>query len=106
MPEPEYRQTEFMLDAILRNKNWNQADSASWVVTPHDAPHDAPHDQAGLIEFCTIPRSRREMMSFMGLADRKHFTEHYLKPLLISGKLEMTIPDKPQSRNQKYVVKK
>ena len=35
----------------------------------------------------------------------KHFTEHYLKPLLASGKLEMTIPDKPQSKKQKYVAK-
>ena len=105
LPVPEYRQSDFMLYAVLKNKNWGKVDSASWVGIPHDTPHDTPHDQTGLIEFCTIPRSRKEMMEFMGLSDRKHFTEHYLKPLLASGKLEMTIPDKPQSKNQKYVAK-
>ncbi len=29
--------------------------------------------------------------------------KHYLKPLLASGKLAMVIPDKPNSRNQKYL---
>ena len=106
LPEPEYRQVEFMLSATLKNKNWGQASPASWVVNPHDTPHDTPHDQSGLIEFCATPRSRNEMMEFMGLIDRKHFTERYLKPLLASGKLEMTIPGRPQSKNQKYIAKK
>lgn len=106
LPEPEYRQADFMLSAILKNKNWGKDDLASWVVNPHDTQHDTPHDQTGLLEFCATPRTRQEMMEFMGLVDRKHFTERYLKPLLASGKLEMTIPDKPQSKNQKYKAKK
>jgi ATP-dependent DNA helicase RecG len=106
LPEPEYRQADFMLSAILKNKNWGKDDLASWVVNPHDTPHDTPHDQTGLLEFCATPRTRQEMMEFMGLVDRKHFTERYLKPLLASGKLEMTIPDKAQSKNQKYKAKK
>ena len=74
---------------------------------PHDAPHDAPHDQHDdenkLLSFCDIPRTRQEIMDYMGLADRKSFREHYIKPLLQSGKLVMTIPDKPKSKNQKYI---
>lgn len=42
----------------------------------------------------------------MGVIGRKAFVSQYLKPLLESGKLMMTIPDKPNSRNQKYVAVK
>ena len=55
-----------------------------------------------LTEFCSIPRSKCEMMDYIGLTDSKNFRERYLVPLLEAGKIEMTIPDKPNSRNQKY----
>jgi len=104
LPEPEYRQSEFMLYATLKNKNWSKED-ASWVATTQDTTQDTTHDQERLIEFCSAPKSRQEMMAFMGLVNRKHFAVHYLKPLLASGKLMMTIPEKPSSKNQKYVKK-
>ena len=55
-----------------------------------------------LIQFCSVPRSRKEMQEFMGLVGRRNFSEKYIKPLLSAGKIEMTVPDKPNSRNQKY----
>ena len=45
------------------------------------------------------------MQEFIGIEGRKAFNEHYLKPLLESGKLVMTSQDKPNSRLQKYVAK-
>jgi len=38
----------------------------------------------------------------MGLSDRKSFRARYLKPALKDDLIEMTIPDKPNSRLQKY----
>lgn len=35
---------------------------------------------------------------------RKEFTKNYLKPLLVSGKPQMTIPDKPNDRDQRYIA--
>ncbi len=55
-----------------------------------------------LIQFCSVPRIRKEMQEFMGLTAGRNFSEKYIKPLLEAGKIEMTIPDKPNSRNQKY----
>lgn len=45
---------------------------------------------------------REALQSALGLSDRKSFRERYLKPALVDGLVEMTIPDKPNSRLQKY----
>ena len=37
-----------------------------------------------------------------GLADREHFRKAYQAPALELGLLEMTLPDKPNSRHQRY----
>ena len=63
-----------------------------------------------ILNFCTVPRSRQEIQAFCKLSGQNYFRELYLKPLLESGQLHMTMPEKPNSRNQKYfavkVVKK
>uniref|UniRef100_UPI002F41A8BE Fic family protein n=1 Tax=Enterocloster clostridioformis TaxID=1531 RepID=UPI002F41A8BE len=56
-----------------------------------------------VLAFCSVPRSRAEIMKHLELANTNHFRKTYLKPLLESGKLKMTIPDKPNSRLQKYI---
>ncbi|OPY10491.1 MAG: Adenosine monophosphate-protein transferase SoFic [Syntrophus sp. PtaB.Bin138] len=45
---------------------------------------------------------REALQSALGLSDRKSFRERYLKPALADDLIEMTIPDKPNSRLQKY----
>lgn len=59
-----------------------------------------------ILEFCTIPRSRKEIQEFVGLSNRGHFMKAYLSPLVESGMLKMTIPDKPSSKNQQYIKNK
>ena len=46
--------------------------------------------------------SRAEIQAKLGLKDEKHFREAYLRPAAAQGLIEMTIPDKPNSRLQKY----
>jgi hypothetical protein len=46
--------------------------------------------------------AREALQSALGLSDRKSFRERYLKPALANGLIEMTIPDKPNSRLQQY----
>ena len=43
-----------------------------------------------------------ELMRRMGLSHKPTFRKNYLNPALEAGLIERTIPDKPNSRNQKY----
>ena len=107
LPEPEYKQSEFMLYATLKNKNWGMED-ATWAVAAQDTAQDTAQDAAQdktlkLLEFCTTPKTKIEIMQFLGYSSKRQFNEKFMKPLLESGQLVMTIPDKPNSKNQKYI---
>ncbi|APC96543.1 Fic family protein [Francisella frigiditurris] len=46
--------------------------------------------------------TRQELQNKLKLKDRKSFVERYLKPALEQKLIEMTIPEKPNSKSQKY----
>jgi len=55
------------------------------------------------LDYCRTPRSLREIMSHLGLRHKPNFIERVLKPLMDKGLIAMTVPEKPQSKFQKYV---
>ena len=102
LPDPEYRQSDFMLYATLKNKNWDEEDK-SW---PAYAIESAEADVfQKILIFCSEPKSRKEILTFVGLTNRDYFYNHYIVPLLNAEKLVRTIPDKPTSSKQRYVRK-
>jgi len=46
--------------------------------------------------------SRDEIQKLLALKDRKSFRDRYLNPALSDGLVAMTIPEKPNSKLQKY----
>ena len=58
--------------------------------------------QKNVIQFCSIPRSAREILEHIGYAYNSTNIANQIKPLLEIGFLEMTEPEKPNSKNQKY----
>lgn len=108
LPDPEYHVSSFMLCATLKNQKWvaahQQAEQVRGQVAGQVTNSTVQDDKiAVILDFCSIPRSRKEIQAYLGLTGRNNFNDKYLKPLLASGKLKMTIPDKPNSRLQKYV---
>lgn len=89
--KPEFISTLLDFRVVLKNVNYNNV-------------HDSIQDKIlALLDFCEEPRSRMEMAAFMQIGSRAYFVNRYLKFLLAEGKLKMTLPDKPKSKNQKYI---
>lgn len=61
--------------------------------------------QDKILEFCKEPKTTKEIMAYLGLKDRRNFYLKYMRPLLDSGELRMTIPNKPNTKNQRYITK-
>ena len=58
--------------------------------------------QTRLLEVMSGEMSRRRLQEAVGLQHEEHFREAYLIPAMRAGLIEMTIPDKPRSRKQRY----
>lgn len=56
----------------------------------------------GVMEFET-PLTSAEIMKRLDLKSKETFRKNYLNPAMVAGLVQMTIPDKPNSRNQRYV---
>lgn len=70
-----------------------------------DAPQVAPQvtpQVAALLRVMAGEMSRDELQAVLELKDRKSFQQRYLQPALAHGVIEMTVPDKPRSRLQRY----
>ena len=54
--------------------------------------------------FCKEARTLNEMMNFLGWKDRTKFIKKFIHPLIEKEILARTIPDKPKSSNQRYII--
>ena len=74
----------------------------------HLGQSDRDHDQDGhdvvmmILDFCKEARTIQEIMEQFGFGSRTSFRRKYLNTLVKDGRLKMTLPDKPKSKNQKY----
>lgn len=50
-----------------------------------------------------IPLSANEIMTRLGIKSKETLRASYLNPAIENGLIKMTLPDKPNSKNQKYV---
>ena len=59
-----------------------------------------------LLDFCKTPRTRQEIADYLGIKTVFYVMQHYVKPLLDSDRLRMTMPDKPKSSKQMFYTVK
>lgn len=68
-----------------------------------EADANAPLTTDAIRGFCEVPRSRGEVGEHFGVGTT-YVSTRYLTPLVRDGVLKMTIPDKPRSKNQRFVT--
>ena len=105
--KPEFSSTATDFRVILKNVNYHLSqknlvsDQDYDQVSDQDKLQDILH---AVLDFCMTEKSKQEICSFIGYRNLTYFTRKYLNPLLKNGQIKMTIPDKPNSRNQKYIT--
>ena len=77
------------------------SEKSSHQVTPQVAHQVTPHVGA-LLPVMSGENDRETLQQALGLKDRAHFRLAYLNPALEASLIEMTIPEKPTSRMQRY----
>ena len=72
------------------------------VVMKNDCYKENTTSEKAILDFCSIPRSRTELIEFTGKS-RTYTMINLVAPLVSAGKLKMTLPDKPKSSKQRYI---
>lgn len=108
LPEPEFH-TEGMFTAVfkrgisIKNEIIN-VPSLSQECPKLDIRYTSIAEQ--IISYCSEPHSIQEIMKLVGQTNRSRFKKNIINPLLEVGILSMTIPNKPNSPLQQYIIKK
>lgn len=57
-----------------------------------------------ILLFCESERSKKEICEYCGYKNLTYFTRTFLRPLVESGRLRMTVPEKPNSKTKNMSV--
>jgi ATP-dependent DNA helicase RecG len=101
---PEFKSTPTAFHVILKNMNYVDETPTAEVRAEVKAEVRLTTEKLnGLLEFCSTVKSRKEMQEFCGVKSDEYFRKHIVNPMISLGLIRMTIPDKPNSRSQKYI---
>ena len=111
LPEPKFSQKDGFVvvlrrytDSIgnLHEVSGEVAEEVTEISKP--AVDEVAEEVMKLLLVCRKEMSGRELREALQLKGDESFRRAYLFPALKSGVLEMTLPDKPNSRLQKYRI--
>ena len=70
-----------------------------------DQESDQVTDKAKkILSYCIDSRSSAEILTEIGISNHTSNYKRHIEPLLEKELLQMTIPDSPKNRNQKYIT--
>ena len=80
-----------VLDDVILQVNKANAETSEYVKK-----------MLNLMEY-DIPYTSNDIMGRLGLKSKETLRKNYINPAIELGMIRMTIPDKPNSKNQRYV---
>lgn len=110
-PGQRYRVTRKGREFLRKTRERTEASDASDGGGATDHVTDQATDQATdhvtdhvrqLVMTLTGEMDRAQLQAALQLTHRHHFTAAYIRPALEAGLIEMTFPEKPRSRHQRY----
>lgn len=99
-PQPEWKEQAGSVYVTFKPAAWFEKQRETAPATGQVTGQVA----VTALELCQEPRKAVEVQTALGIKHRQTFRENYLTPLLETGWIERTIPDKPQSRLQRYRI--
>ena len=102
LPEPVFSDRRGTFTVIL----YNQREMSPPAQGKREAEEqeDTVYDPKELLAFCQEPRTRKEIIAYLNISSSQYALRKYLDPLVRCGAIQLTIPEKPKSRKQKYVA--
>ena len=100
------RHSDADLDTRLRHSD-TDLDTKSGDLDTELRHSDTPRvaltkKQKDIVNFCSVPRTTKEILDRIGVSMHSKNREHYITSLVAAGYLQMTNPDNPRASNQKY----
>lgn len=103
-PMPVWNSSEYY--GVTLTIYWN---TNTMEDTMEDSMEDTMDVANEIVKLCAVligPMGRKEIQEKLKLNNAEHVRLAYITPALDSGHIEMTVPDKPKSKNQKYRLTK
>ena len=99
-PEPQFAANGFFTASFW--PSGERAGATQQATEQVGTKLEPSRHQVEILRNCREESTLLELMAIVGRSDRTKFRHQVLGPLLQAGLIEMTIPDKPRSRNQRY----
>lgn len=99
LPSPVFEDSRGEFSVVLYN---HSVPANAETEKPVAGLEDQVQDEKGLLEFCRVPRTRKEIIDFLGIASGQYALKRYLDPLVQAGAIRLTMPETPRSPHQQY----
>lgn len=105
-PSPLFETDDDRTSYVVRLPAHPQSRNSETTEVTAEVATEVATEVAALLSVIKTDMSRQELQAAMGLKSAEHFRKAYILPAIAAGVLEMTLPDQPKSRLQRYRLTK